>query len=160
MPWIDENRTNTGSPTKLVMDAITPPDWIATGGYTSCPPAEVMDPEGAGPADEPVSDPYKFTVEATFDTRYARLRAVLDAAFKQAAEGKGEERHGDSEPFERQLSCRINRRRHGFALGQAEKKIDESDRLPTDARIRELLGAINFIAIEIITLEDETQAAG
>jgi len=85
---------------------------------------------------------------------------VLDAAFKQASEGKGEERHGDDNPFEGQIGCWINRHYRGHALGQAVKKIDESRRKDKGAAIHELLGAIVEISKEIITLEDETQAAG
>ena len=136
------------------------PDYLATGGYTSCPPEPTIEPENAELEIEPSSDPLQFTVAATFDTRYARLRAVLDAAFKQASEGKGEERHGDAEPFERQLSCQINRTERGYARGQALKKIKEAKRLDPGGAIFELRGAIISLAIEIITLEDETQAAG
>lgn len=86
------------------------------------------------------------------DMRYLRLREVYDAAYRQMAEGKGEERHGDEQPIEKQISAWINGRHRGYALGQAEKKIDESRRLEGDARERELLGAMNCIAIEIITM--------
>ena len=104
--------------------------------------------------DKPVSDPLEFKVEVTFDTRYARLRAVLDAAYEQAATGKGDIRHGDARPFEGQIGCWINRHFRGHALGQAMKKIDESRRLDTAPAIRELLGAIVEISKEIITLQD------
>ena len=43
----------------------------------------------------------------------------------------------------------------GFALGQAIKKMQESQRLSHDAAIRELLGAINYIAGVIIHKERE-----
>ena len=41
----------------------------------------------------------------------------------------------------------------GFPLGQAGKKMQESQRLPREAAVRELLGAINYIAAQIIMRE-------
>jgi hypothetical protein len=44
----------------------------------------------------------------------------------------------------------------GFALGQAIKKMEESQRLPNkEAAIQELLGAIVYIAGAIIYLEED-----
>ena len=87
---------------------------------------------------------------------YATLENVLTMALDQAANGKGKERHAeDGEPFEKQQICEITRRvGHGFPLGQAVKKIQESPRLDGEHRINELLGAINYIAAAIIVEMD------
>ncbi|MBV5305578.1 MAG: hypothetical protein J0652_02670 [Desulfobulbaceae bacterium] len=84
---------------------------------------------------------------------YEALSEVLHAALTQAAIGKGKERHADNKPFEEQDICTITRSEgHGFTRGQARKKIAEAKRLDRDAAIRELLGAINYLAADIIVL--------
>ena len=96
------------------------------------------------------------------DGDYDSLRAVLLAAFDQASNGKGRERHSDGEPFEQQICCQITRR-HGlaFATGQAAKKLDEVHRLLRDkgpnAAIAECLGAINYAAAAVIVLREEQE---
>lgn len=85
---------------------------------------------------------------------YASLRAILDRAFEQAASGKGAERHGQSLPFEEQPMQLIQQLvGPGFALGQAIKKVQESTRMDKDAAVRELLGAIVYVAGAVIFLE-------
>lgn len=85
---------------------------------------------------------------------YSTLRNVLDRAFEQASSGKGQERHGQNLPFDKQPMQQIQDLvGEGFALGQAIKKMQESQRLSHDAAIRELLGAINYIAGVIIHKE-------
>jgi len=87
------------------------------------------------------------------DDRYDLLSTVLGMAFDHASKEKGAERHADAQNFENQISARINRDHPGYALGQALKKIDETRHLTfNEKKIRELLGAINYIAIEIIEL--------
>ena len=87
---------------------------------------------------------------------YSTLRNVLDRAFEQASSGKGQERHGQNLPFDKQPMQQIQDLvGEGFALGQAIKKMQESQRLSHDAAIRELLGAINYIAGVIIHKERE-----
>ena len=82
---------------------------------------------------------------------YKSLSDILDEALLQASEGKGKERHAsDGEAFEHQPICELGRRLGGGALYQAVKKIYESQRLPGEAGVRELLGAINYIAAAII----------
>ena len=82
---------------------------------------------------------------------YRSLHGVLQEALEQASEGKGKERHAsDGEAFENQPICEIARRLDGGPLYQAVKKIYESQRLPGEAGVRELLGAINYIGAEII----------
>ena len=86
---------------------------------------------------------------------YESLGAVLAKAVDQAAHGKGKERHATGEPFDQQPICAIARRVGlGYQLGQAEKKIEESQRLDTDSAIFELLGAINYLAAAVICLEE------
>lgn len=85
---------------------------------------------------------------------YASLSNVLRRAYDQASSGKGQERHGQDFPFTKQPMQLIQDLcGEGFALGQAMKKMQESQRLPHDAAIRELLGAINYIAGAIIHKE-------
>lgn len=85
---------------------------------------------------------------------YASLSNVLRLAYDQASSGKGQERHGQDLPFAKQPMQLIQDLcGEGFALGQAMKKMQESQRLPHDAAIRELLGAINYIAGAIIHKE-------
>jgi len=88
---------------------------------------------------------------------YSSLRGVLDEAFEHASNGKGKERHGDDDAFENQVTCEIRRRvGPGYTKGQAVKKIYESERLPGERGIAELLGAINYIAAEIIVRREQS----
>jgi len=93
---------------------------------------------------------------ARADPNYNSLRDVLDAALLQAQGGKGAERHAKGEPFENQRMQSISRllnSERGLAY-QACKKVAEGLDLPThQARVKELLGAINYIAGIVIYLE-------
>jgi len=90
----------------------------------------------------------------TTSCQYASLNKVLRAALTQAAHGKGADRHVVGvEPFESQLGVWIQSRGFDYARGQAVKKADESLRMEPDAAVRELLGAINYLAMAIIVLE-------
>lgn len=85
---------------------------------------------------------------------YESLRDVLDRAFAQAASGKGHERHAVDKPFDQQpMQELISLYGVGFALGQAAKKAQESQRLPAGRDVAELLGAINYLAGAVIALE-------
>jgi len=87
---------------------------------------------------------------------YVSLSKVLRRAYDQAAVGKGAERHAKDLPFTEQPMQRLQELYGvGFALGQAGKKMQESMRLPHYAAIRELLGAINYIAGAVIYMEKE-----
>lgn len=89
---------------------------------------------------------------------YEKLEDVLSRAVGQAAHGKGKERHVTTvgEPFEKQKICEIARRvGHGYLLGQAIKKAEESCVLDEPAAIRELLGAINYLAADVIILDEQ-----
>jgi len=91
---------------------------------------------------------------------YERLAGVLGRAFHQAAFGKGAERHAQALPFDQQpMQQLIELYGVGFALGQAGKKAQESQRLPHDAAVRELLGAIVYLSGAIIAMEKGHQVA-
>jgi len=86
---------------------------------------------------------------------YERLADVLQRAYAQASEGKGKERHDQGQPFLQQPMQQISTligSPDGLAY-QAIKKIQESQRLPHDRAIAELLGAINYIAGAVIYRE-------
>ena len=90
-------------------------------------------------------------------SKYIFLRTILDAAYDQAAYGKGKNRHNpDDERFEQQAICEMDRRLPGGARYQAVKKIYESRVLEAQGKnheaIAELLGAINYIAASAITI--------
>lgn len=93
-------------------------------------------------------------------TGYESLARVLARAFQQAAHGKGAERHAQAgESFDTQVMQDMARRFGvGSLLGQAFKKSEESQRLPHGAGVRELLGAINYLAGAVIAME-RTEAA-
>lgn len=86
---------------------------------------------------------------------YEKLADVLQRAYGQAAHGKGKERHQVAgEPFEEQVMQDMARRFGvGSLLGQAFKKSEESQRLAHDASVRELLGAIVYLAGAVIAKE-------
>lgn len=84
---------------------------------------------------------------------YSSLQKVLEAAQAQAESGKGHERHASDEAFEDQPIQWIEKHFKSFQLGQAVKKMHESQRLDKDAAIKELLGAINYLAARVIYLE-------
>lgn len=86
---------------------------------------------------------------------YESLSEVLHRAYKQAAQGKGAERHACARPFTEQPMQSISGLlgSHTGLLYQAMKKIQESERMDKDAAVRELLGAINYVAGAIIFME-------
>lgn len=87
---------------------------------------------------------------------YEQLESILNEALEQAAAGKGKERHANERAFEdqpMQLISKLLGDNHGLAF-QAIKKVQESLRLPDDRAIRELLGAINYIAGMVIYLRE------
>ena len=93
---------------------------------------------------------------------YESLASVLIRAYGQAAEGKGSERHGQGLSFgEQPMQQLIRLYGVGFALGQAAKKAQEAQRLPTvDRQVAELLGAINYLAGAVIALEAGNTSEG
>ena len=89
---------------------------------------------------------------------YDSLRDVLTRAYTQAASGKGHERHAVCKPFDQQpMQELISLYGVGFALGQAAKKAQESQRLPAGRDVAELLGAIVYLAGAVIWLERHRQ---
>lgn len=91
---------------------------------------------------------------------YEKLADVLQRAFEQAAKGKGKERHADGEPFHEQV-MQIGARKFGVGslLFQAFKKSEESQRLPLDRGVNELLGAIVYLAGAVIAREADKEDA-
>ena len=93
---------------------------------------------------------------------YQDLEIVFKEALDQASKGKGQERHVyfDDEKYKDQLICEMDRRLDGNAIGpryQAVKKIYESARMEPEKAIRELLGAINYIAAAVILLKEQNR---
>lgn len=90
---------------------------------------------------------------------YEDLRKILDLAYKQAAIGKGKERHGvKGEDWTRQPILRHQKAYGiGFALGQAAKKMEEAMALPPDRAKFELLGAIVYVAAAYRFLEEQNE---
>lgn len=88
---------------------------------------------------------------------YERLNNVLRAALRQAQNGKGADRHANGLPFEKQRMQAISHllgSERGMAY-QVCKKVVEGLDLPThEMRVKELLGAINYIAGIVIYLQD------
>ena len=94
-------------------------------------------------------------VKVTVQPAYYDLFIVLQKALYQAQDGKGAERHGNGLSFTEQPALTITRAVGlGFPLGQAMKKIQESQRMDTDAAKRELLGAINYLAAAVLFLNE------
>lgn len=92
-------------------------------------------------------------------TGYEKLAGVLGRAFNQAAIGKGRERHANGEPFHEQvMQTGAQRFGHSALLFQAFKKSEESQRLPHDRAVAELLGAIVYLAGAVIAMERQHQA--
>jgi hypothetical protein len=92
---------------------------------------------------------------------YELLADVLQRAFHQAAFGKGKERHANDEPFHEQvMQTGADRFGVGALLFQAFKKSEESQRLPVDRAVNELLGSIVYLAGAVIKLERDARKAG
>lgn len=82
---------------------------------------------------------------------YDSLANVLDDALHQAQSGKGEERHANGLPFDKQpMQKLIESYGVGFALGQAAKKGEESMVLDPGHDIAEILGAIVYLAGAVV----------
>ena len=93
---------------------------------------------------------------------YESLATVYDSAIEQASEGKGRERHAEAgEPYERQIICEVSRRVGlGYPLGQAVKKIYESQRIGGERGVAELLGALNYVAAAVIVMREQEESEG
>jgi len=92
---------------------------------------------------------------------YDELSRVLHAAYEQASGGKGAARHSQGQRFEHQPIVALQRLYGpGFAYGQVAKKMEEAQRMDRDAAVRELLGAINYLAAVVVYLEGEQGGDG
>lgn len=93
---------------------------------------------------------------------YASLDNVLRAAFSQAADGKGRQRHNSRNvSFDRQPIMEIGRMCGlGYPAGQAQKKTQEAVSMFNRREYRqaeaELLGAINYLAAAILLIRETT----
>lgn len=89
---------------------------------------------------------------------YKELKIILDRAYLQASVGKGKDRHANGLPFHQQpILVETRSVGIGFPAGQARKKIQEATNCYKDhpeRAIADLLGAINYIAAEIIFIEE------
>lgn len=93
------------------------------------------------------------------DPNYAILAEILEAAYEQAASGKGRERHANGKPWNRQPIAEIGRMvGPGFNAGQAIKKLQEAigmiGRGQVEAAEREILGAIVYSASVVMLLRE------
>lgn len=96
-------------------------------------------------------DPIDGYIPEKSEPDYGPLYDILHEAGLRASESKGRERHANDKPFTSQPLFTIQDAvGSGFPLGQALKKIQESQRLtPSQAR-KELLDSIVYIASAII----------
>lgn len=91
-------------------------------------------------------------IDAATEERYVALREILEDAFRFAAYGKGEERHGHGGiSWTDQRHFKITKTTgQGFPVGQAIKKLEEGYNMPEWDRTRaEYLGAMTYIASAI-----------
>lgn len=91
------------------------------------------------------------------ETLYSDLRRILNDSFDWSAKKKGAQRHGQGGlPWDQQRHVTIgNAVGRGFALGQALKKIMESEGMDAQAAINELHGAITYLASAVYMIEQE-----
>lgn len=89
------------------------------------------------------------------DPKFGPYRHQLMRAYKMVAEGKGQVRHGLGRAWNDQPIIRLSRTHGpGFALGQAAKKIEESEVLDDAAAVHELLGAIGYLCAAVQVIEE------
>lgn len=96
--------------------------------------------------------------EALTAAAYHKLSAVQEDAYRQAAYGKGKDRHtnSDFQAFEDQPICALQRLYgSGGAYFQVSKKMEEAQRLPYQQARAELLGAINYLCSSVIILDEK-----
>lgn len=98
----------------------------------------------------------KSIMSVVIPSGYEGLFSVLVAAFEQASQGKGKERHASAGvAFEDQPISAINRTLGSVdgLLYQAAKKSAESRRLPAGRAQAEIYGAINYLAAAAIAYD-------
>lgn len=94
---------------------------------------------------------------------YENLLRILNNAYKQAAIGKGKDRHARGKPFDKQPIMEISRMvGAGYATGQAMKKLQEAksmlDKGNFEGAKAEALGAINYSAAFYLLIEEAQEA--
>lgn len=89
------------------------------------------------------------------------LQEVFSDAVAQAVSGKGEQKHGLGKGFYDQQWVDVTKRHGlGFLTGQAVKKINEAVTIPSmEMWEREMLGALNYIAMAVIFKRIENEHA-
>lgn len=97
--------------------------------------------------------------------RYTSLRNVLDAAFAQAATGKGAERHANGEDWTKQPIFTIAQQvGDGFNAGQVIKKVQEAQQMAARGEFQraqhEVLGAIVYAASLHVLWDRPAQSFG
>lgn len=99
-----------------------------------------------------VSVPPTDTIDATYiPDLYRDLAGVLEAAYNQAAYGKGAERHANDDPWTEQPIFKIaDQVGDGFNAGQVIKKVQEAQQMASRGEYtkaqHEVLGAIVYAA--------------
>ena len=87
---------------------------------------------------------------------YEKYGEMFQFCLNHTAKGKGHIRHGNGKPFHKQIICvETAEEGHGFARGQAKKKITEAKRLEPEAAIREIAGAVNYLIADMIVMREE-----
>lgn len=94
---------------------------------------------------------------------YDSLFVILCKALHQAQDGKGQERHANGKPFDKQPIMTITDLvGMGFQTGQAVKKTVEAHDMVNRKQYaeaeRELLGAINFLAAAVLQVNQLSTA--
>lgn len=130
----------------------------STGG-TDCPQCELEDKAKAIPvcnnAAAILATQFPTITAGDHKSGYETLRQVLDVALAQASVGKGVQRHGYSgKHFEDQQIVAFGKSVKSivYNVGQANKKASEAIGLEPKPAIRELLGAINYLAAAVLIL--------
>ena len=91
---------------------------------------------------------------------YDELLSVLKEAYEQASIGKGRERHahGDKAFMDQQILTGQRKYGMGFALGQADKKMEEAFHMSNWASARrDLLGALVYVSAAILYGDEVNQ---
>ena len=121
------------------------PTGSVLGGYV---PREFIENKAIGTADAKMENVRR---------GYSSLADVLAKALDQAQNGKGNQRHQvGNVPFSGQPICSLTRL-YGLAypFGQAAKKVHEVGQLERkEAKLAEVLGAINYLAAAYIVISE------
>jgi hypothetical protein len=152
-------RMSTTLPDRCTVCGDTEGGWCSIRGCPRPMPASLLAPKLVPGQIVSEPAPHEEFHHVMHAPGYEALADVLQRAFAQAAHGKGKERHAQGEPFTEQVMQDMARRFGvGALLGQAFKKSEESQRLPLDRGVAELLGAIVYLAGAVIAREREAQS--